>query len=49
MTFESIDDVIAFQGEDYNQCYVPDAPRAVLKRWGELSAHYEIIERRGGG
>jgi hypothetical protein len=47
MTFDSIDDVIAFQGEDYEQCYVPDAARDVLKRWDELSAHYEIIERRG--
>jgi hypothetical protein len=47
MTFDSIDDVIAFQGEDYEKCYVPDAARAVLKRWDELSAHYEIIERRG--
>jgi hypothetical protein len=49
MTFDSIDDVIAFQGENYAQCYVPDAARAVLKRWDELSAHYEIIEMRGGG
>jgi len=49
MTFDSIDDVIAFQGEDYEQCYVPDAARAVLKRWDNRSAHYEIIERRGSG
>jgi hypothetical protein len=49
MTFDSIDDVIAFQGEDYEQCYVPDAARAVLKRWDDRSAHYEIIERRDGG
>lgn len=47
MTFDSIDDVIAFQGEDYARCYVPDAARAVLNRWDDRSAHYEVIERRG--
>lgn len=46
MTFDSIDDVIAFQGEDYAQCYVPDAARALLKRWDVRSAHYEVLERR---
>lgn len=47
MSFDTIADVIAFQGEDYAKCYVPDAARAVLARWDELSAHYEVIEKRG--
>ena len=49
MTFDSIDDVIAFQGEDYEQCYVPESARTLLKRWEERSAHYEVIERCGAG
>jgi hypothetical protein len=48
MEFDRIDDVIAFQGRDYEKCYVPDAARAVLMRWEERSAHYELVERRGG-
>lgn len=43
MEFSRIEDVIAFQGEDYERCYVPDAARRVLKRWDERSAHFEII------
>ena len=45
MTFNSLQNVIDFQGEDYTRCYVPDAARAVLKRWDLHSAHYECIER----
>ncbi len=33
MTFDSIQNVIDFQGEDYQRCYVPDAAKKVLKRW----------------
>lgn len=46
MTFESLQNVIDFQGEDYEKCYVPDAAKLVLKRWDQLSAHYEAIEFR---
>ncbi len=44
MSFHSLDDVIAFQGEDYEQAYVPEAARQVLKRWDETSAHYEVAD-----
>jgi hypothetical protein len=43
MEFNRIEDVITFQGRDYERCYVPDAARRVLKRWDERSAHFEII------
>ena len=32
--------------EDYEACYVPDAARAVLKRFEDRSAHYELLEAR---
>ena len=46
MTFDSLQNVIDFQGEDYTRCYVPDAAQKVLKRWDQYSAHYEAIESR---
>jgi len=46
MTFDSLQNVIDFQGEDYKKCYVPDAAQKVLKRWDQESAHYETVETR---
>lgn len=46
MTFDSLQNVIDFQGEEYAQAYVPDAAQKVLKRWDKLSAHYETRETR---
>lgn len=46
MTFQSIQNVIDFQGEDYTRCYVPEEAQKVLKRWDEFSSHYEAIEKR---
>jgi hypothetical protein len=46
MTFDSLQSVIDYQGEDYKKCYVPDAAQKVLKRWDLESAHYETIETR---
>jgi antibiotic biosynthesis monooxygenase (ABM) superfamily enzyme len=45
MTFDSLDSVIAFQGEDYARSYVPDVARAVLKRWDPTATHYAVLER----
>jgi len=42
MTFDSIEDVIAFQGEDYARCYVPESAQRVLSRWDERSLHFEV-------
>lgn len=49
MTFDSLQNVIDFQGENYEQAYVPDAARKVLKRWDESSLHYETRETRNYG
>ena len=46
MTFESLQNVIEFQGDNYKQCYVPDVAQKVLKRWDKESIHYELIETR---
>lgn len=47
MRFDSIGDVVAFVGDDYERAYVPPAAREVLKRFDERSAHYEVKEQRG--
>lgn len=41
--FDSLDDVRVLTGEDYEQAYVPDDARAVLSRFDERSAHYELL------
>ena len=46
MTFNSLQNVIAFQGENYKKCYIPDVGQKVLKRWDQESTHYEMIETR---
>ena len=49
MTFDSIRNVIDFQGSDYARAYVPDAAQKVLKRWDPVSDHYEVVEKRTYG
>jgi antibiotic biosynthesis monooxygenase (ABM) superfamily enzyme len=49
MTFDTIQNVIDFQGPDYRRCYVPDAARMLLKRWDQTSDHYEVKETRDYG
>jgi len=46
MTFDALQNVIDFQGEDYTKCYVPDVAQNVLKRWDQEVTHYELIEKR---
>ena len=46
MTFDSIDNVVGLQGEDYERSYVPDAAKAVLSRWDEVCVHYETSDSR---
>ena len=46
MTFDSLQSVIDFQGEDYERCYVPDVAQEILDRWDLRSAHYEVLETR---
>lgn len=46
MTFDSLDAVRAFAGEDYEAAYVPAAARQVLERFDQRSRHYELLEER---
>jgi len=40
--WDSLDSVRAFAGEDYEVAVVPEPARAVLSRWDERSAHYDV-------
>ena len=40
--WDSLDDIRAIAGADYERAVVPDERRAVLKRWDEKAAHYEV-------
>jgi antibiotic biosynthesis monooxygenase (ABM) superfamily enzyme len=42
MTFDSLDAVSEFAGQDYEQSVVPAKARAVLSRFDQRSQHYEI-------
>lgn len=44
MTFDSLENVVALQGADYERSYVPDAAREVLSRWEDVCLHYEACE-----
>ena len=46
MWFESLDAIREFMGEDYAISHVPAAARAVLARFDERAAHFEVLERR---
>ena len=46
MSFDSLENVIAFQGADYEAAYVPDAAREILKRWDARSTHHEQVQFR---
>jgi heme-degrading monooxygenase HmoA len=46
MWFDDLDAVKAFVGEEYEVAHVPERARAVLSRFDERSAHYEILDHR---
>ncbi|MAU00835.1 MAG: antibiotic biosynthesis monooxygenase [Anaerolineaceae bacterium] len=46
MTFDSLQNVIDFQGQEYTHAYVPDAAQKLLKRWDSHATHYEAVEFR---
>lgn len=46
MTFDDLDSVQEFAGEDYEVAYVPARARALLARFDERSQHYEVRAER---
>lgn len=42
MTFDNLDAVRRFAGEDYEAAVVPPSARTVLARFDERSRHYEV-------
>ena len=46
MSFDSLENLVAFQGCDYEVAYVPAAAQKVLKRWDARAAHVELRESR---
>jgi len=46
MWFDSLDAIKAFVGGDSSVSHVPAVARAMLNRFDERAAHYEIIDRR---
>ncbi len=46
MWFDSLDAIKAFMGEDYAVSHVPPAAQAVLTRFDERAAHFEVLDRR---
>ncbi len=46
MTFDGLDAIRQFAGEDYEKAVVPPKARALLARFDERSRHYEVRAER---
>ena len=46
MWFDDVEAVKAFVGDDHEVAHVPAAARALLSRFDDRVAHYEVFERR---
>ena len=46
MWFSSLDNVRTFMGDDYSLSHVPASARAVLLRFEERAAHFDVIDQR---
>ena len=44
MTFDSLENIVGLQGENYERAYVPEAAQAVLKRWDDVCLHFETAD-----
>lgn len=48
MSFDSLEAVREFAGEDYEAAFVPDKARVILSRFNQRAQHYEVRDERGG-
>jgi antibiotic biosynthesis monooxygenase (ABM) superfamily enzyme len=46
MWFDNLDSIRAFMGDDYSLSHVPARARAVLSRFDERAAHFDVLDRR---
>ena len=46
MTFDSLESIRAFSGDDYERAYVPDAARQLLARFDDRAQHYQVRAER---
>ena len=46
MLFDSIENIKAFSGDDYEKAYVPAKAREILSHFDDRAQHYEIEEHR---
>lgn len=46
MWFDNLAAIVAFMGEDYAVAHVPQEARAVLSRFDNVAAHFDVIDRR---
>ena len=44
--WDSLDDVRAAAGEDYEAAIIPDERKRVLTRWDSKAVHYEVVSRQ---
>lgn len=44
LQFDSLDAVKSFAGEEYENAYIPDNAKQVLKRFDKKAEHYELRE-----
>jgi hypothetical protein len=44
LQFNSLDSVIMFAGENYEQAYIPENARRVLKRFNKTAQHFTLKE-----
>lgn len=44
LQFDSLDAVKSFAGENYEQAYIPENAKRVLKRYDNTAEHYELKE-----
>ena len=40
--WDSLDDIRAIAGDNYEAAVIPDARKRVLARWDETAAHYDV-------
>ncbi len=42
LTFDSLENIIEFQGDDYTKAHVPEEAQQFLSRWDSHAVHYEV-------